>query len=143
VISQIHDGQTQVHPLITQLSDGQSHIPAIFQIGDAQLESTTKRQLPSCLPGHLTVTLSYGSLLDEEGRYGYIAGGNNQFQFDIPVQSGGYGQFNFSVCGDAIAFMGNSVWWKCDTGEGFSNLYDAEISFSACEACRFIVVPCL
>jgi hypothetical protein len=139
------DGQPQLRPFITQLSDGQSRIPAIFQISDSQPESIerSKRQLGPCLLQYLTLTLDYASLFDQDGRYGYIAGENHQFQFDNPVQDGGYGQFNFSICQGTIAFNGSTNWWKCDSGAGFYNLYDTEISIAACQMCQFIVIPCM
>jgi len=150
VATQISDGQVQAPgPEVSQISDGQAQAPGpqVSQITDGQPQtpSKVKRQSapPACVSGYLTLTLSNGSLFDEDGRYGYIAGGNNQFQFDLPVQAGGYGQYSFSLCDNGtIAFNGSTNWWKCDSGAGFYNLYDAEISPDACQAAKFLAIAC-
>jgi len=149
-VSQISDGQPQAPgPQVSQISDGQPQAPGpqVSQISDGQPQtpSKVKRQAapPACVSGYLTLTLSNGSLFDQNGRYGYIAGGNNQFQFDLPVQAGGYGQYSFSLCDNGtIAFNGSTNWWKCDSGAGFFNLYDAEISPDACQPCKFLAIAC-
>jgi hypothetical protein len=140
--SQISDGQVQA-PVVTQISDGQPQSPSVTQISDAQPQTSKTKRQAACAAGYLTLTLTNGTLLDQDGRYGYIAGGNNQFQFDNPVQAGGYGQYEFSVCANGtIAWNGSTDWWKCDSGAGFYNLYNAEISADACLPCKFLALAC-
>jgi Yeast PIR protein repeat len=143
-VTQIHDGQPQAPPSVSQISDGQPQAPAVSQISDGQPQATkVKRQAAACVSGFLTLTLNNGTLLDQDGRFAYIAGGNNQFQFDNPVQAGGYGQYSFSLCDNGtIAWNGSTDWWKCDSGAGFYNLYNAEISPDACQPCKFLALAC-
>jgi hypothetical protein len=142
-VSQIADGQPQAPPAVTQISDGQPQAPSVTQISDAQPQSAKTKRQAACAAGFLTLTLNNGTLLDQDGRFGYIAGGNNQFQFDNPVQAGGIGQFDFSICANGtIAWNGSTDWWKCDSGAGFFNLYNAEISPDACQPCKFLALAC-
>ena len=142
-VSQIADGQPQAPPAVTQISDGQPQAPSVTQISDAQPQSSKTKRQAACAAGFLTLTLNNGTLLDQDGRFGYIAGGNNQFQFDNPVQAGGIGQFDFSICANGtIAWNGSTDWWKCDSGAGFFNLYNAEISPDACQPCKFLALAC-
>ena len=132
-VSQISDGQPQLAPMVTQIADGQP------QSGGSSGGSSTS----STASGFLTLTLSKGQLKDQNGRFGYIAGGNNQFQFDNPVQSGGVGPKDFSMCANGtLAFRGSTDWWICDSGEGFFNLYNAEISRQACQPAKFLSLAC-
>jgi hypothetical protein len=109
----------------------------------AEPPTKVKRQEPACASGFLTLTLTNGSLLDQNGRFAYIAGGNNQFQFDNPVQAGGFGQFDFSLCSNGtIAWSGSTDWFECDSGAGFFNLYNADISPAACRGCKFLAIAC-
>jgi hypothetical protein len=146
-VSQISDGQPQA-PAVSQISDGQPQAPKASQISDGQPQasgttSPGSASVGSCVSGYLTLTLTNGSLVDQNGRYGYIAGGNNQFQFDNPVQAGGYGQYDFSLCANGtIAFRGSTDFWKCDSGAGFYNLYNAEISPDACMPAKFLAIAC-
>src|SRR6266496_840452 len=124
--TQIADGQVQAPPTVSQISDGQPRAPTVTQISDGQPQVTKTKRQAACVSGYLSLTLENGSLKDQDGRFGYIAGGNNQFQFDNPVQAGGYGENDFSVCENGtIAFRGSTDWWKCDSGAGFYNLYNA------------------
>lgn len=137
----IADGQTQVPHNVSQINDGQPR--TVTQIPDGQPQSTKTKREAACVSGFLILTLEKGALNDQDGRFGYIAGGNNQFQFDNPVQAGGYGENDFSVCANGtIAFRGSTDWWKCDSGAGFYNLYDAEISPDACQPCKFLALTC-
>jgi hypothetical protein len=142
-VTQISDGQPQAPPTVSQINDGQPQAPAVTQISDGQPQATKTKRQAACASGFLTLTLSNGSLIDQDGRYGYIAGGNNQFQFDNPVQARGIGQFDFSICSNGtIAWNGSTDWWKCDSGAGFFNLYNAEISPDACQPCKFLALAC-
>jgi len=142
-VTQISDGQPQAPPTVSQISDGQPQAPSVTEISDHQPQSSKTKRQAACASGYLTLTLNNGTLLDQDGRYGYIAGGNNQFQFDNPVQAGGYGQYDFSVCANGtIAWNGSTDWWKCDSGAGFYNLYNAEISPDACQPCKFLALAC-
>jgi hypothetical protein len=150
-VSQISDGQPQA-PTVSQISDGQPQAPTVSQISDGQPQaaggsstgSTGTSSAPAaCASGFLTLTLVNGTLKDQDGRFGYIAGGNNQFQFDNPVQAGGYGENDFSICSNGtIAFQGSTDWYKCDSGAGFYNLYNAEISPEACQPAKFLALAC-
>jgi len=151
--SQISDGQVQAPPTVTQISDGQPQAPKVSQISDGQPQgpagssastgTASSSAVGACVSGYLTLTLTNGSLIDQNGRFGYIAGGNNQFQFDNPVQAGGYGEYDFSICANGtIAFRGSTDFWKCDSGAGFYNLYDAEISPDACQPAKFLAIAC-
>ena len=142
--TQIADGQVQAPPAVTQISDGQPQTPpTVTQISDGQPQATKTKGQAACVSGFLTLTLQNGTLKDQDGRFGYIARGNNQFQFDNPVQAGGYGENDFSVCSNGtIAFRNSTDWWKCDSGAGFYNLYNAEISPDACQACKFLILAC-
>jgi len=138
-VSQIPDGQPQV----IQIKDGQPQVHTVSQISDGQSHVTKTKRQAACVSGFLTLTLENGAMKDQEDRFAYIAGGNNQFQFDNPVQVGGYGENDFSLCKNGtIAFRGSTDWWKCDSGAGFYNLYNAEISNEACQACKFLVLAC-
>lgn len=142
-VTQISDGQPQAPPTVSQISDGQPQAPSVTQISDGQPQGSKTKRQAACASGYLTLTLSNGTLLDQGGRFGYIAGGNNQFQFDNPVQAGGYGQFDFSICANGtIAWNGSTDWWKCDSGAGYYNLYNAEISPDACQPCKFLALAC-
>ena len=143
-VTQISDGQPQVaHPFVSQIHDGQPQAPVVSQISDDQPQAIKTKQQAACVSGFLILTLNNGTMLDQDGRFAYIAGGNNQFQFDNPVQSGGYGENDFSICDDRkIAFRGSTDWWKCDSGAGFFNLYNAEISPDACQPCKFLALAC-
>lgn len=143
-LSQILDGQVQAPHAVYQIGDGQPRAPpAVTQISDGQPQTTKTKRQAACVSGFLTLTLENGVLKDQDGRFGYIAGGNNQFQFDNPVQAGGYGENDFSVCANGtIAFRGSTDWWKCDSGAGFYNLYNAEISPDACQPCKFLALTC-
>lgn len=151
-VSQISDGQPQ-SPTVSQISDGQPQAPTVSQISDGQPQaagssastgSTGTSSAPAaCASGYLTLTLVNGTLKDQDGRFGYIAGGNNQFQFDNPVQAGGYGENDFSICSNGtIAFRGSTDWYKCDSGAGFYNLYNANISPDACQPAKFLALAC-
>ena len=149
-VTQIGDGQPQA-PKVSQISDGQPQAPGVSQISDGQPQAQTtgmagggsSGSAAACAPGFLTLTLNNGTLLDQDGRTGYIAGGNNQFQFDKPVQAGGYGDGDFSICANGtIAFRGSTDWWRCDSGAGFYNLYNAMISPDACQQVKFLALAC-
>ena len=130
--SQIPDGQVQAPSTVSQISDGQPQAP-VQTSSDGQ-PKVTKSQQPVCVSDLLTLTLENGMLKDQADQ----AGGNNQFQFDNPVQAGGYGRFDFSLCENGtVGFRGSTDWWKCDSGAGFYNLYNAEISPDACKPCKF------
>ena len=139
-VTQISDGQPQAPPAVSQISDGQPQAPEATQISEGQPQGSNMK---TCALGYLTLTLENGTLVDQDGRYGYIAEGNNQFQFDNPVQAGGYGQYDFSICENGtVAWNGSTDWWKCDSGAGFYNLYNAEVSPDACQPCKFLAVAC-
>ena len=142
--TQITDGQAQAPLTVSQIGDGQPQAPpTVTQISDGQPQANKTKRQTSCASGFLILTLENGTLKDQDGRFGYIAGKNNQFQFDNPVQAGGYGENDFSVCANGtIAFRGSTDWWKCDSGAGFYNLYNAEISPDACQPCKFLVLAC-
>jgi len=153
-VSQISDGQPQA-PQVSQISDGQPQAPQVSQISDGQPQAggssstssssgtSTSSAVGACVSGYLTLTLVNGTLKDQNGRFGYIAGGNNQFQFDNPVQAGGYGETDFSICANGtLAFRGSTDFWKCDSGAGFYNLYNAEISPDACQPAKFLAIAC-
>src|SRR5262249_12691181 len=68
----------------------------------------------------------HGLLRDELSRVGYIAD-NYQFQFDLPIQAGGYGALEFGEMkaknGDVyLTWRGNPTFYKCASGS-FFNLY--------------------
>jgi Yeast PIR protein repeat len=129
--------------MVSQISNGQPQAPVVSQISDGQPQASKTKRLTTCVSGFLTLTLINGAMLDQDGRFAYITGGNNQFQFDNPVQAGGYGENDFSICDDGkIAFRGSTDWWKCDSGAGFFNPYDSEISPDACQPCKFLTIAC-
>lgn len=79
-----------------------------------------KRQSDDTL---LTMTLNNGILLDSQGRTGYIAA-NNQFQFDMPAQTGAIYTAGWSVCSNGSLTIGDdSIFYACLSGT-FYNLYD-------------------
>lgn len=139
--SQIADGQAQAVSVI-QIRDGQPQAP-VSQISDGQPQATKTKRQAACVSGYLTLTLENGTMKDQDGRFAYIASANNQFQFDNPVQAGGIGENDFSLCDNGtIALNGSTIWWKCDSGAGFFNLYNAEISPDACQPCKFLALAC-
>jgi hypothetical protein len=95
------------------------------------------------------VILHFGSdglLRDQLNRIGYIAD-NYQFQFDLPVQSGGYGEKDFgeykdSTSGDVyLTWRGSPEFFKCRSGS-FDNLYSQSIG-AQCKVTRIMVFPCV
>jgi len=139
-VSQISDGQPQVQ--VTQISDGQPQV-GVTQIGDGQAQtSTTTAAAGTCANGFLTLTLQNGQLVDSNGRFGYIAS-NNQFQFDNPVQSGGFGQGTWTLCSNnSLAILGSTTFWRCDSGAGFFNLYNINYNPGACQVINLTIAPC-
>ena len=153
-VSQIGDGQVQV----TQIKDGQVQEPSVTQIGDGQPQagvaqasdgqpqatgsSSSSSSSGTCASGFLTLTLKNNQLVDSEGRFGYIAS-NNQFQFDNPVQSGGFGQNAWTLCSNGtLADQGSTDFFRCDSGAGFFNLYNTNYNPGACSPIKLIIMPC-
>ena len=87
-----------------------------------------------------------GLLRDQLSRIGYIAD-NFQFQFDLPVQSGGYGEKEFGEYKDPktgdvfLTWRGSPDFYKCRSGN-FHNLYSQSIG-AQCEVTRIMVFHCV
>jgi len=143
-VTQISDGQVQQQqPSVSQITDGQPQV-GVSQIGDGQPQSgsSTTTSTGTCASGFLTLTLSNGQLVDSDGRFGYIAS-NTQFQFDNPVQAGGFGQDAWTLCSNnSLANGGSTAFWRCDSGAGFFNLYDTNYNPGACEQVALVIEPC-
>lgn len=91
--------------------------------------------------GILTLGLENGMLTDNLGRTGYIAGDNQQFQFDKPVQAGAEFTSGFSVCGNgSIALGGSTTFYQCQSG-GFYNLYYQNVA-AQCSPVNIDIIPC-
>jgi len=101
-----------------------------------------KRQAGSCgQPGILTLNLKNGNLMDVDGRTGYIASKNSQFQFDKPVQAGGIYAGEFSVCKNgSIALGSTTTFYRCQSGD-FYNLYYDNVA-AQCAPINIDVIPC-
>jgi hypothetical protein len=86
-----------------------------------------------------------GILRDQLNRIGYIAD-NFQFQFDLPVQAGGYGEGDFSERIDSrdgavyLTWRNNDVFYRCRSGN-FYNLYSQAIG-DHCEPTRIRMYHC-
>lgn len=101
------------------------------------------RQDPSTCgqPGMLTLNLQNGNLMDIDGRTGYIASANAQFQFDKPVQAGGEYAGEFSVCKNgSIALGPTTTFYQCKSGD-FYNLYYANTA-EQCSPVNIDIIPC-
>ena len=89
---------------------------------------------------------SDGLLRDQLNRIGYIAD-NFQFQFDLPVQSGGYGEKDFGKYKDPktgdvfLTWRGSSDFYKCQSGN-FDNLYSQSIG-GQCMPTRIMIFHCV
>lgn len=87
-----------------------------------------------------------GLLRDQLNRIGYIAD-NFQFQFDLPVQAGGYGERDFSEYKDPqtkdvfLTWRGSPDFYKCRSGS-FENLYSQSIA-PHCEVTRIMIFDCV
>lgn len=85
-------------------------------------------------------TLSDGTLLDAQGRTGYIAS-NYQFQYDKPAQAGAIYTSGFSACANgSLALGGSAVFYECESGD-FFNLYDRDWA-AQCSAVEILIMPC-
>lgn len=85
-------------------------------------------------------TLADGTLLDAQGRTGYIAS-NFQFQYDEPAQAGAIYTSGFSACGNgSLALGGSAVFYECQSGD-FYNLYDRSWA-AQCSPVEIIILPC-
>ena len=86
-----------------------------------------------------------GLLRDQLNRIGYIAD-NFQFQFDLPVQSGGYGEKEFGEYKDPkthdvfLTWRGSPEFYKCRSGN-FDNLYSQSIG-GQCKVTRIMMFHC-
>ena len=86
-----------------------------------------------------------GLLRDQLNRIGYIAD-NFQFQFDLPVQAGGYGERDFSKYKDPgtgdvfLTWLGSPDFYKCRSGN-FENLYSQSIA-PHCEVTKIMIFDC-
>jgi hypothetical protein len=89
---------------------------------------------------------SSGLLRDELNRIGYIAD-NYQFQFDLPVQAGGYGEKDFGEYKDPnsgdvyLTWRGKADFYKCQSGN-FDNLYSQSIA-GQCRMTRIMLFRCV
>lgn len=93
-----------------------------FEITVVNVTSNAKRDVMK-RDNVLILTLSGGTLKDQQGRTGYIAS-NYQFQFDAPPQAGAIYTSGFSLCGNgSMALGGSAIFYQCYSG-GFYNLYD-------------------
>ena len=87
-----------------------------------------------------------GLLRDQLNRIGYIAD-NFQFQFDLPVQSGGYGEKEFGEYKDPntkdklLTWRGSPDFYKCQSGN-FDNLYSQSIG-DQCRVTRIMIFHCV
>lgn len=87
-----------------------------------------------------------GLLRDQLNRIGYIAD-NYQFQFDLPVQSGGYGEHDFgeytdSGTGDVyLTWRDSDIFYRCRSGN-FYNLYSQAIA-AHCEPAKIRIHHCV
>ena len=87
-----------------------------------------------------------GLLRDQLNRIGYIAD-NFQFQFDLPVQSGGYGEKEFGKYKDPktgdifLTWRGSPDFYKCRSGN-FDNLYSQSIG-AQCKVTRIMIFRCV
>ena len=88
---------------------------------------------------------SNGLLRDQLNRIGYIAD-NFQFQFDLPVQSGGYGEKDFGKYKDPktgdilLTWRGSQDFYRCRSGI-FDNLYSQSIG-GQCNVTQIMIFPC-
>ncbi|KAG9231994.1 putative cell wall manno protein PIR3 [Amylocarpus encephaloides] len=101
-----------------------------------------KRESQSCFSeGTLTIkSLVDGTMLDSQGRTGYIAD-NYQYQFDGPAQTGAIYTSGFSACGNgSLALGGSAVFYQCLSG-GFYNLYDRHWA-AQCNPILLEILPC-
>lgn len=113
-----------------------------FEITIVKPSGMKKRQTSTCgQTGILTLTLNNGMLTDNLGRTGYIAGANQQFQFDKPVQAGGLYTSGFSVCGNgSIALGPTTTFYQCQSGS-FYNLYYENVA-DQCSPVNIDIIPC-
>ena len=92
-----------------------------FQIKVQSVSASNKRELDQ-RKTDLVMTLKNGTLIDQEGRTGYVAS-NSQVQFHNPAPADAIWTGGFSVCQDARLALGNSViWYRCKR-EGSYNIY--------------------
>lgn len=101
----------------------------------------TQRQAQCGQTGILTLKLQNGDLTDNDGRTGYIASANSQFQFDKPVQAGGIYAGQFSVCKNgSIALGSTTTFYQCQSGS-FFNLYQKGTA-EQCSPVNVDIIPC-
>lgn len=106
-----------------------------------QNRDLSKRQDTCGQTGILTLNLNNGNLMDTDGRTGYIASNNSQFQFDKPVQAGGVYAGEFSVCNNGSIALGPTTnFYQCTSGE-FLNLYYANTA-PQCSLVNIDIIPC-
>jgi len=143
-VSQIGDGQPQASG-VSQIGDGQPQASGVSQVGDGQPQASGSGSSSSsgtCASGFLTLTLTKNQLIDAQGRLGYIAS-NNQFQFDNPVQAGGFGQNDWTLCSNGtLANQGSTDFFRCDSGSGFFNLYNINYNPGACNPIKLVIKAC-
>jgi hypothetical protein len=71
---------------------------------------------------------------------------NFQFQFDLPVQSGGYGEKDFGQHKDpntgdiVLTWRGSPDFFRCRSGI-FDNLYSQSVG-GQCKVTRIMIFPC-
>lgn len=91
------------------------------------------------------ITLTTGGVLtDQQGRRGEVVA-NQQFQFDVILQSGRKYDDGFSICSYSdgavrLQHQGSDSFYSCLSG-GFSNLYDSSIG-NQCTAIYINIVQC-
>lgn len=104
--------------------------------------SLAERQTDSCgQTGILTLNLNNGNLMDNDGRTGYIASANAQFQFDKPVQAGGIYAGDFSVCQNgSIALGPTTTFYQCQSGSFYNLYYTANAQ--QCSPVNIDIIPC-
>jgi hypothetical protein len=87
-----------------------------------------------------------GLLRDQLNRIGYIAD-NYQFQFDLPVQAGGFGEREFGEYTDPntgdvfLTWRGSTNFFKCRSGS-FDNLYSVSVG-GQCRVTRIMIFHCV
>ena len=99
-----------------------------------------------CAPDGVVLRFDRNGLLrDQLNRIGYVAD-NFQFQFDLPIQAGGFGEKEFGEytnpnTGDVfLTWRGNADFYKCLSGS-FSNLYTQSIA-PYCEVTKIMLYHC-
>ena len=114
-----------------------------FEITIVKPSGLKKRQDASTCgkPGYLTLNLQNGNLMDTDGRTGYIASANSQFQFDKPVQAGGEYAGQFSVCKNgSIALGPTTTFYQCQSGSFYNLYYTADAE--QCSPVNIDIIPC-